>query len=42
MLGAGELGSFSRGSLEVRILAHGGFDSQGGVLEIEELVTFAS
>ncbi len=38
----GELESFKKGSLKVRILAHEGSDSQGGVLEIGELVTSAS
>ncbi len=42
MLEVEELGSFSRRSLKVRILTHEGLDSQGGVLKIEELVTFAS
>jgi len=38
----GELESFRKGSLKVRILAHEGSDSQRGVLEIRELVTYAS
>jgi len=38
----GELESFGKGSLNVRILAHEGSDSQRGVLEIRELVTYAS
>ncbi len=38
----GELESFRKGSLKVRILAREGSDSQKGVLEIGELVTYAS
>ncbi len=34
--------SHKEGSLELRVLAHGGSGSQGGVLEIGELVTSAS
>jgi hypothetical protein len=37
----GELGSFKKGSLKVRILVHGGSDSHGGVLEIGEMVISA-
>jgi hypothetical protein len=37
----GELGSFKKGSLDVRILAHGGSDSHRGVLEIGEMVISA-
>jgi len=37
----GKLESFRKGSLEVRILAHGGSDSHRGVLEIGEMVISA-